>query len=153
MANIWHCYAMITLVILAHSVRRNMSALAAQNIFRSMPEKSYLNFLENGIPKPKKVADFLKLSQQEVAKATNLPKSSVRYDNRMPPELETRLMEIGNICELVANYFKGDAQKTALWFQIPNPLLGYISPKDMIRLGRYRKLMQFVINSISGDLP
>ena len=28
-----------------------------------------------------------------------------------------------------------------------------ISPKDMIRLGRYRKLMQFVLNSLEGNLP
>ena len=130
-----------------------MCPVAARNIFKNIPETNYLSFLEGGLAKPKKVVDFLNLNQQEVAKATGLPKSSVRYDNRIPPELEIRLMEIGNICELVANYFNGDIKKTALWFQIPNPLLGNISPKDMIRLGRYRKLMQFVLNSLEGNLP
>jgi len=63
-----------------------------------------------------------------------------------------RLGEIANICEIVANHFRGDIKKTSLWFQIPNPILGTISPRDMIRVGLYRKLLNIVTETISGDL-
>jgi hypothetical protein len=44
----------------------------------------------------------------------------------------------------VAGYFEGDIEKTALWFRTPNPMLGNISPRDMIRFGRYKRLLKFV---------
>ena len=59
-------------------------------------------------------------------------------------------MEIGIICELVAGYFDGDIQKTYLWFTVPNPILG-MSPRDMIRYGRYRKLLRFVKSALAGN--
>jgi len=56
-----------------------------------------------------------------------------------------RLREIANIANLVAEFFAGDAQKVGLWFEIANPMLGNISPRDMIRIGRYKRLLNFVI--------
>ena len=38
--------------------------------------------------------------------------------------------------------------KTKLWFQTPNPMLGNVSPRDMIRLGRYNKLVRFVTQAM-----
>lgn len=71
----------------------------------------------------------------------------------MPKELIIRLIEIGLTCELVADYFKGDLKKTAQWFKIKNPALGNISPRDMIRIGRYQKIIQFVMNALQGNRP
>ena len=48
----------------------------------------------------------------------------------------------------LANEFFQDDVKTKLWLQTPNPMLGNTSPKDMIRVGRYKKLMQFVSDAL-----
>jgi len=68
-------------------------------------------------------------------------------------ELETRLNEIANICELMAGYFEGDVKKTALWFNVKNPALGGVTPTDMIRFGRYKKLEKFIRNALAGINP
>lgn len=123
-----------------------MSARPALNIFKNMPYHDYLGILNADNPS-KKVVEFLKLNKADVAKA------SIRYDNKIPEELLQRLQEIGVVCDLVADYFKGDIKKTALWFQISNPALGNISPRDMIRCGRYKKLIRFVQNAFAGNNP
>jgi len=77
----------------------------------------------------------------------------VRFDSRIPAELRERLTEIATICELVAEHFDGDVAKTALWFRVPNPLLGNLSPRDQIRLGRYRKVLKFVFEAREAAKP
>jgi hypothetical protein len=56
-------------------------------------------------------------------------------------------------CILVLKYFKGDLAKAALWFNLPNPALGNISPEDMINSGQSDKLHDFIISSLEGDTP
>ena len=130
-----------------------MRASSSAQAFNNVPNHDYLKFFEKSKLEPKRVVDFLKFDQTDVAKATTLPKSSIRYDERIPEELEQRLTEIAVICELVAGYFKGDVQKTALWFQLPNPQLGNIAPREMIRYERYKKLLRFVQSALSGISP
>lgn len=127
-------------------------AMTAQNsaIFNTIPPHNYLGLL--GENTPKKVVIFLNLSTNEVSKAMGVSKKSVRYDEKIPRELAQHLQEIAIICELVAGYFNGDIQKTALWFQVKNPALGGISPRDMIRFGRYQKLEKFVQNALAGNV-
>lgn len=120
------------------------------SLFSTVPSHNYLGILDGD---HKKVVEYLNLSKEEVANATGLPKISIRYDERMPKELQQRLQEIAIVCELVAEYFKGDVRKTSLWFKINNPLLGNISPRDMIRVGRYQKLIKFVQDALSGEAP
>ncbi len=44
-------------------------------------------------------------------------------------------------------------QETALtWFQTPNPLLGNVSPIDMIRSGRGEKLCKWIDQAISEGI-
>jgi hypothetical protein len=62
-----------------------------------------------------------------------------------------RLVQIASICNLVAQFFDGNAEKTALWFTTKNPMLGDMTPRDMIRFGRYDKLRRFVIGAIVDD--
>jgi len=50
-------------------------------------------------------------------------------------------------CNLVAEFFDGDPVKTALWFRTPNPMLGDMSPRDMIRYGRYKRLQKFILEA------
>jgi len=59
--------------------------------------------------------------------------------------------ELTLLCEQVVGFFEGDVAKTALWFRLPNPLLGDLSPRDMIRYGRYAKLQQFVVEALAEN--
>jgi uncharacterized protein (DUF2384 family) len=68
----------------------------------------------------------------------------------MPRELQDRLLEWAVALSLVAQFFK-DEQKTVLWFKTPNPLLGDMTPRDMIRVGRFRKLRRFIQNALSEN--
>ena len=120
-----------------------------RDIFSNVPKQEYLNLIDN----PMNVPKFLGLEKEDVSKAANTPKSSIRYDDRMPNDLKIFFNEIAIVCELVATYFNGDIKKTALWFKIENPALGGISPRDMIRFGRFKKLKQFIQNQLEGDVP
>jgi hypothetical protein len=60
--------------------------------------------------------------------------------------------ELTVLCEQVVGFFEGDVAKTALWFRLPNPMLGDISPRDMIRFGRYEKVQQFVLDALNENL-
>lgn len=124
-----------------------------QPIFDVVPKEDYLGFRSSdGQFIPKNVVEFLDLKNDEVAKAANVSEASVRYDERMPEDLKIRILEIGNICQLVAREFKGDRVRTATWFKVSNPYLGNISPRDMIRLGRYKKLYKILQNLIAGNV-
>ena len=77
---------------------------------------------------------------------------SVRYDAHIPEQVRLRLEEIASTINLVAKQFNGDQEKTATWFKARNPLLGDVSPRDMIRLGRYDRLRAFIIQAMSDQL-
>lgn len=99
------------------------------------------------------VVNFLDFKKNDISKATGQPKASIRYDDRASKELINRLKEIGNIINLVIEQFDGDTKKTVLWFNTKNPMLGNISPIDMIRFGRYEKLQKFIFNARYGNVP
>lgn len=54
---------------------------------------------------------------------------------------------------LVLEFFKGDVDKMKMWFHTKNPLLGNITPNDMIKLGRYEKLLLWVKQQLSENEP
>lgn len=120
----------------------------AAAIFNNVPKHNYPQF-----GTPKNVVDFLEFNKNDVSKAFNVSKESVRYDNKIPKEMQKRLDEIAIVCGLVAEFFDGDIKKTAVWFQMKNPALGDISPRDMIRFGQFYKLHQFITAAINGDTP
>lgn len=99
------------------------------------------------------VSNFLELDKNDLSKAANITKASVRYDEHMPAELKRLLSEVAVLCESVATYFEGDVTKTALWFKVENPGLGGITPRDLIRFGRLQKLSEFIQNQLEGDMP
>lgn len=53
--------------------------------------------------------------------------------------------------DLVLKFFDGDLAKTDLWFSAKNPLLGGISPREMIRLGRYDKLLRWMLEQLAEN--
>lgn len=73
-----------------------------------------------------------------------------RYNEKMPADLRERSIEWANALNLVAGYFK-DEKKTLLWFCMPNPLLGGMSPKDMMRVGRFKKLLNFIQTALDEN--
>ncbi len=121
--------------------------------FSTVPAHNYLGFYDDKHQYPKRVAEFLEFDRNDVSKISDVPKSRVRWDEQIPKEVVQRMMEIGNICEIVAGHFKGDPGKTAIWFQVPNPLFGNLSPRDMIRFGRYKKILRIIQSALSGNTP
>lgn len=120
-------------------------------LFSTVAEKDYLGFWADQSLNARSVVDFLDLDKRDVAKLAGVASSSVRFDQKIPKEVLERLQEIANICGLVAQFFGGDVTKTALWFKTENPLLGKISPRDMIRYGRYEKLRRFVMSALEEN--
>ena len=97
---------------------------------------------------PRKVPEFLGFKSVDVSHIAGISQKSVRYDENIPQQMKDRLEEIANTINMVASMFDGDADKTVTWFKASNPLLGEISPRDMIRLGRYERLRQFIVNAM-----
>ena len=116
----------------------------------SIPDKDYLHLFNKGVPDSKKIIDFLKYKKKDVSVALNIPEASVRYDSKMPPELKERMTEWATALNLVAGFFQ-DPDKTVLWFSIPNPLLGDMSPRDMIRVGRFKKVLNFIQTALNEN--
>ena len=123
-------------------------------LFANVPSRDYLGFWADQTLQAKTVADFMDFDRREVARVAGVSSASVRWDQKIPREVLDRLTEIAVVCSLVAQFFEGDAVKTKLWFQTRNPLLGNLSPRDMIRHGRYEKLRRFVMDAlVENGLP
>jgi hypothetical protein len=118
------------------------------SLYDTVTQSDPLNFWANhGSLDYSEVSRFLDLDKGELSKLGGISRKSVRLDERIPRELKERLEQIANICNLVAEFFDGDPAKTALWFRTPNPMLGNISPRDMIRYGRFKRLQGFVMEA------
>lgn len=53
----------------------------------------------------------------------------------------------------VLKYFKGDDKKAWYWFEHATPGLGGVSPLDMIKRGRVKKLLLYIDNLLEGNHP
>jgi hypothetical protein len=126
------------------------AARHSPELFRNVPTRDVLRLFEKGRPNAKKVVQLLNYRKEDVAVASNVPIASVRYDLKMPEELLERMREWATALNLVANFFN-DEQKTMLWFQLPNPLLGNMPPREMIRVGRFNKLFKFIQTALSEN--
>ncbi len=62
------------------------------------------------------------------------------------------LRDLNDISALVNTFFK-DEEKTTLWLNTPNPLLGNQIPHQMIMQGRTDKLRMFIKNQLEGNHP
>jgi hypothetical protein len=66
--------------------------------------------------------------------------------------VQDRPEAIAPTTNLVAKPFTGDHEKTVAWFTAKHPLLGDVSPRAMIRLGRYDRLRQFVLHAMTQQV-
>jgi len=120
-------------------------------LFDNIPENDHLALYHNGNTDFQKVVELLDFKKKDVARASRIPVESVRYDPpKMPKELVERITEWAVALNMVAQFFK-DEQKTVLWFKTPNPLLGDVTPRDMIRVGRFKKLYKFIYYALSEN--
>jgi hypothetical protein len=117
------------------------------DLFITVPE-DLLNLGVGRSLDAKRVTTLLSLKKEDVSKIATVAQSSVRYDESMPVAVRERIEEIASVMNMVAQTFRGDEDKTVAWFKARNPLLGDISPRDMIRLGRYERLRRFIINAL-----
>ncbi len=123
-----------------------VATMQGAELFDTVPN-DYLKLKD----KYNRIAQFLDFDQTDVAQATGVPLASVRYDKRINSALRERLREWAVLFNLVACHFKGDPSKTAAWFMTPNPLLGNVPPRDMIRFGESRKLHKYVFNALAQN--
>ena len=110
-----------------------------------------LGLVHKGRTDYKRVAELVQLSKEDLSKIADVAKSSVRFDDSIPVPVAERLREIANIANLVGEFFEGKPDKVALWFELPNPQLGNISPRNLIRGGRYKRLLNFVLDSRDAE--
>lgn len=92
-------------------------------------------------------------TKKAVARAAGISEQSVRYDERMPINLKEFFMEIISVLSIVARETNNDKEKVRLWFTMPNPMLGGVSPSQMILIGKYKKLLKFIERSLNGEMP
>lgn len=130
-----------------------MISVIMHQLFQSVSPSDPLQFWASHGLDYRGVARFLDFDADDLSKLSGVKKASVRLDDKIPKPLSERLAQIANICSLVADYFNGNSSKTALWFRTPNPMLGYTTPRDMIRLGRYERLLRFVQEAQSENTP
>jgi len=116
-------------------------------LFDTVPE-DLLNFGHGEMLDAKRVSTFLGLKKSDISHLAAVSESSVRFDHLIPIDVRDRLEEIASIINLVAKEFAGDQNKTVAWFKAKNPLLGDVSPRDMVRLGRYDRLRRFIISAL-----
>ena len=121
-------------------------------LFDTVPE-DLLNFGLGEFFDAKRVSNLLDLKKSDVSHLASVAQSSVRYDQSIPSAVRERLEEIASTMNLVAKEFGGDVVKTTAWFKARNPLLGDVSPRDMIRLGKYDRLRRYIINAMMSKNP
>jgi hypothetical protein len=119
-------------------------------LFNTIPKEDPLLLFRGGDTDYQRVVRLLDFKKRDVARASQISIQSVRYDHKIPRELEERVREWAVALSLVAQYFK-DEHRTVLWFKTQNPLLGNITPRDMIRIGRFKKLYRFILNALGEN--
>jgi uncharacterized protein (DUF2384 family) len=147
MVFLWHKNGSVS----KKEIKKGEWIMSTLTIFDTVPTKDYLSLYEDKKPQFNRITKFLNFKKDDIAKATGLSQNSVRYDEKMPPELKERIKEWAVLLNLVAGFFKGDPEKTHQWFITINPLLGDIAPRDMIRFGRFKKLFKFVMNALAEN--
>ena len=55
--------------------------------------------------------------------------------------------------DLIFKFFEKEPWKALVWWQAPNPLLGGISPVDMLKIGREEKLLKFIKGQLAENEP
>ncbi len=134
------------------TLKSSPNSAARSRLFDSIPVDRFHLIGPNNLADAKKVVDFLGFKKSDVSEVIGIPLQSVRYDERIPTQLQERALEWAIAINQVGSFFK-DEPRTILWFSTPNRLLGGVSPKKMIRRGRFKKLIGFIMTALSENQP
>ena len=127
-----------------------MPARAQKSLFATVPEQDVLALFGARGLNHQRIVKLLEFKKKDIAKAAGVPVDSVRYDGKMSKELKARFTEWATALAVVGQHFE-DAQKAQLWFKVPNPLLGGVAPREMIRVGRFNKLFRFIMTALGEN--
>ena len=61
------------------------------------------------------------------------------------------MSEVHEVVDLLRIFFDRDPKKIHAWLNSKNPMLGDISPMQMIHLGREKKLLEFVRSALAEN--
>ncbi|MFC4526247.1 hypothetical protein ISN76_19520 [Dyella halodurans] len=122
--------------------------MPAASPLSNVAKRDYLGFGLDDQFQPHRVSQWLGLEKDDVARIANIPLDLVRHDDNMPTKARNRLEEIAIACNFIAEIFDGDLVRTWAWFQAANPMLGDVSPRDMVRLGRFDRLRKFIVSAL-----
>jgi hypothetical protein len=93
-----------------------------------------------------KTHDLMELSRTQLAEALGFTGEQLRPE-RLSDRAKGKLTELAGALEMVAAAFRGDINKTKFWIKTPNPNFGGATPRQLIVRGRYKKVIQFIIDS------
>ena len=122
-------------------------------IFSTVPRHDVFGFYNKGGIKCREVAGALNFNRKEISKAAHVAVGSVSYEeNKMPDKMKEFFISVAWLLDVAHEQLK-DKDKALLWLKSPNPICGGFSPKDMICMGQYKKLVRIVSSYIEGDIP
>ena len=124
------------------------------HIFNTVPKNDVFGFYNNkGKIQYKEVANILNFNRKEISKAARVAVSSVRYEeNKIPDKMKDFLIRMVWLLHVTHKHLK-DKNKVIQWIESPNPICGGFSPKDMICMGQYKKLVRIVSSYVEGNTP
>ena len=122
----------------------------SSTLFNNIASTDFMHLYKGNQLNVKKVVELLNYQNSDVSTAVDVGVKSVRYDEKMPAVIRERATEWATALNLVGEFFQ-DANKTILWFRTPNPQLANMTPRDMIRVGRFKKLLKFIQTALSEN--
>ena len=124
-----------------------------QQIFDTVPRRDVWGIYKHGKIQYKAVVDKLKLSRKEISQSARVAVSSVRYEeNKISKKMKQFIADLIWLLNTTYKYFE-DEQKVIQWMNSPNPICGGYSPRELICLGRHKKLVKIVASYVEGDVP
>ena len=122
-------------------------------VFNTVPKNDVFGLYDKGKIQYKAVVDTLRFNRKQLSRASCVAVSSVRYEpSRIPEKLKSFLTNMAWLLNITHEYLK-DKDKVILWVESPNPICGGFSPKDMICMGQYKKLVRIVSSYLEGNIP
>ena len=130
-----------------------MAVQIQPHIFNTVPKNDVFGFYEEGRIKYKEIAKTLDLKRHDISRATRVSIDSVRYEeNKIPGNMKEFMTNMIWLLHVTHEHLK-DKHKVIQWINSPNPVCGGLSPKDMICMGQYKKLVKIVASYTQGDIP
>ena len=131
-----------------------MGTVSQRHIFNTAPKHDVFGLYNTKRAiNYKQVVRTFNFTKKEVSKATRTQVHSVSYENnKIPEEIKEFLSNMIWLLQTTYEHLQ-DKNKVIQWLDSPNPICGGYSPKEMIRLGQYKKLINIVSSYAEGEVP